>query len=125
MEDITIEPILLQMPKEVYMSSLFEFSPDGNWVKTLIEGKNDVLEMNELMFYNVNSNYPQHLSMPILCGYTKDLNPGAFMNHSEWGPCYVELDVDYPDKLFVFKLNDGLKLLAGEAADAAKKTIVK
>lgn len=33
------------------------------------------------------------------------------MQHTEWGPCYVEMDPDYPDKLFVYKLNEGLELL--------------
>ena len=40
---------------------------------------------------------------------------GAFMQHTEWGPCYVGQDSDFPDKLFIWELNKGLKILAEEA----------
>ena len=53
--------------------------------------------------------------MPIMCGFTTDGNPGAFMQHEEWGPCYVEQDSEYDNKLFVYKLNEGLKILAEQA----------
>ena len=38
--------------------------------------------------------------------------PGPFINHKEWGPIYIEQDIEQPGKLFVYKLKDGLKLLA-------------
>ena len=39
-------------------------------------------------------------------------SPGAFMQHQEWGACYVEQDMDYDAKLVVYKLDEGLELLA-------------
>ena len=119
-EDIRIEPIILQKPNGKRISSRFEFSPDGNWVKTLKFADSGVTFPPELIIYHVGEVYPQGLSMPILCGYTKEINTGAFMNHSEWGPCYVELDYEFNNKLFVYKLNDGLKILAEQAKDAVK-----
>jgi len=59
----------------------------------------------------VGSQYPQGLSLPLRSGYTKADNPGAFMDHEDWGPCYVELDYSVPGKLFVYKLNKGMDIL--------------
>ncbi|MBN2444347.1 MAG: hypothetical protein JXJ04_23495 [Spirochaetales bacterium] len=117
-EDVKIEPIIVQRSKGGLLSSAFVFSPAGKWVKTDIEFINTAIETPRLLFYAVNDMYPQGLSMPIVCGYTGEYSPGAFMDHEEWGPCYLEQDIDYPDKIFIYKLNDGLKLLAEQAANA-------
>jgi hypothetical protein len=115
-ENIKIEPIIIQKPERSILSTGFIFSPDGNWLKTQADIKSgNFLEAPELLVYNVNEIYPQGLSLPIYCGYTKKDAAGAFMMHDTWGPCYVEQDPDVTDSLFVFKLNDGLKILAEEA----------
>ncbi|MCK4796565.1 MAG: hypothetical protein KAT05_04245 [Spirochaetes bacterium] len=120
-EDIRIEPLVLQKPKGKNISPRFVFSPDGNWVKSLKTVRTGVNFPPELLIYHVGEVYPQGLSLPILCGYTKKINQGGFMNHSLWGPCYVYLDCDFDNKLFVYKLNDGLKILAEQAKDAVVK----
>lgn len=74
------------------------------------DGRDDIPP--ELIIYHTGDIYPQGLSMPIYCGYTKKNGYGGFIDHETWGPCYVELDSDFPNKLFVYKLNDGLKILA-------------
>ena len=119
-EEVKVEPIILQRYTDLLINDDFQFSADGDWVKSLLTEKNSVLGLPRLIIYHAKNIYPQGLSMPILCGYSSDNNPGAFMQHEEWGPCYVEQDPNYPDKLFVYKLNDGLKLLAEQAKNALK-----
>ncbi len=109
-ENIDISPLRIQRPKGKLISDLFIFSPDGRWIKT-----HDVKVKNspqELLMYHTGSIYPQGVNIPILCGYTNKFNRGVFIEHEKWGPCYVEQDYNYPDRLFLFKLNDGLKTLA-------------
>jgi len=122
LEDVKIEPIILQIPKKTKLQELVEFSPDGAWMKSVARSVGgQFLNPPELVIYHVGDMYPQHLSMPIMCGYTKKGNDGAFMNHPEWGPCYVELDYEFRNKLFVYKLDDGLKLLAEQAIEIGGK----
>ena len=113
-EEVKAEPIILQRPKGLLDSSFF-FSRDGNWGKTHWIDPPGPLEVPRLLLYHIDDKYPQGLSMPIICGYSGDESPGAFMQHETWGPCYVEQDNKYPDKLFVYKLNEGLELLAKQA----------
>ena len=49
--------------------------------------------------------------MPLQCGKSSSSTPGAFVDHETWGPLYIEQDMSNADKLLVFKLNDGLKIL--------------
>ena len=114
-ENIKIEPIILQRPKNKLLDDAYVFSQTGEWVKTLAFKEGDDEIPPDLLIYHTGDMYPQGLSLPILCGYTKENGFGGFMDHETWGPCYVELDSDFPDKLFVYKLNDGLKMLAEQA----------
>ncbi|MBN2738775.1 MAG: hypothetical protein JXR70_17465 [Spirochaetales bacterium] len=115
MEEIKVEPLVLQLPKKANLSDRFIFSPCGQWLKTTISWQNSLLDFPELVIYKVNDIFPQGLSPPIYCGYTKKMSSGAFMQHDSWGPCYVEQDFDNK-KLFVYKLNEGMQILASEAA---------
>jgi hypothetical protein len=38
--------------------------------------------------------------------YWYDRDPGIFMNHAKWGPCYVEF---FKGSFLVFKLQGNLK----------------
>ncbi|MBN2534514.1 MAG: hypothetical protein JXB88_16645 [Spirochaetales bacterium] len=120
-EDIHSEPIIIQRPGGKRIGADFQFSANGDWVKTLLTEKSGPIDTPRLLFYHVHDMYPQHLSQPILCGYTNRENPGAFMDHEKWGPCYVEQDPDYPKKIFVYKLNEGLKLLADQVVTRATR----
>jgi hypothetical protein len=109
-EDVKVEPIIIQKPFDQDVSSKFELSQDGKWVKTTVDNVPGPVDVPMLVFYSVSDIYPQGLSMPILAGYASD--GGCFMNHKVWGPCYVDYNIDHPNKLFVFKLTEGLELLA-------------
>ena len=98
--------------KPIHLDTDFFFSMDGSWGKTHWIDPPGPLEVPRLIIYHVGDIYPQGLSMPIICGYSGDESPGAFMRHEEWGPCYVEQENKYPDKLCVYVLNDGLEILA-------------
>ena len=116
-EDVKVEPIILQRPDGNDMDVAFEFSGDGKWVKTFRYPYSNGREMiPELMFYHVSDIYPQGLSMPILAGMSFESTQGAFLNHSKWGTCYAQLIGSHT--LHVYKLNDGLKLLAEQAKSA-------
>ena len=82
-----------------------------------MDGTSRLLDVPRLIIYHVNDKYPQGLSLPVMCGFSSEGSPGAFMQHEEWGPCYVEQDMEYDDKLFVYKLNEGLELLARQAVN--------
>jgi len=110
-EKVKTEPVVLQLPDGKALSPDFYFSSDSNWLKTLKKESDGIIEAPRLILYQVNEMYPQSLSPPIVCGYTNANNIGAFMQHSQWGPCYVEQDMNFQDKLFIYKLNEGLKML--------------
>ena len=112
LNDFNIEPLTFQIPDKTVVYANFAFSTNGNWVATLGQKETGMYKIPELFIYNVNGKYPKGLSAPIRCGYTKDLNPGTFMDHSKFGPLYIEQDTDFPKKLFIYKLTDGLKLLS-------------
>ncbi|MDD5673343.1 MAG: hypothetical protein PHC61_04215 [Chitinivibrionales bacterium] len=119
LEDIKVEPFTIQIPEKYFLSKCFNISPDGNWAKTTANHEDSKQE--ELIFYNIKDKYPQGLSLPIFGGYTGLETPGAFVNHSTLGPLYVEMDYDHPNVLFIYKLNDGLKLLQSGVAKTAGK----
>jgi hypothetical protein len=115
-EDVKVEPLILQVPEDCHIRDDYVLSQDGNWMKTLLSRYSGLTpDVPELVIYHVSDIYPQGLSLPIYCGYTHTGNNGAFMMHDTWGPCYVEQDADFPEKLFVYKLNDGLKILTEQA----------
>jgi hypothetical protein len=55
--------------------------------------------------------------MPVSLGYTNQ-DPGAFMNHTRLGPCYVEQNTTREGILFIFKLNDAVEILKRKALGA-------
>lgn len=121
--EVTATPILLQMPNSE--KSGYSYSPemlvsyDGNWMKTTLEKMNEgMFDVPEILIYHLSDIYPQGISMPIYCGLTKEGTDGAFFNHKKFGPCFAEFDIDNPNKLFVYKLNDGLKILASQVRGA-------
>jgi hypothetical protein len=117
-KDVAANPIALQMPgwEKYNYSLLMLVSFDGNWMKTTLKKpKEGMFDVPEILIYHLSDIYPQGISMPIHCGLTKEGTDGAFFKHKKLGPCFVEFDIDNPKKLFVYKLNDGLKILAEDA----------
>jgi hypothetical protein len=109
--DYKIEPFTIQKPEGYAVNEYFKFSGDGKWVKTTVSPDTNLHE-EELAFLQVNDDYPQGLSFPLFGEKKTDFRtPGAFVNHSTWGPLYVELDYDHEKALLVYKLNDGLNYL--------------
>ncbi len=111
-KDISIDFLLLQMQDNADQihTGPFHISGDGNWMKGIrIHTKVDP-RMEELVVWHLQDYYPQSMSMGISLGYTNK-DPGAFMNHSKLGPCYVEKSTSRDGILFLFKLNDGLEIL--------------
>ena len=90
-------------------------------MKTTVYFKDSPVDASRLALYHLSSAYPQGLSMPMLGGYTQAGTGGAFVMHDEWGPLYIEQDYNFPDKLFIYKLNDGLKMLAENVANGLRK----
>lgn len=108
-----VEPLTFQIPENTIVDSGFMFSSDGNWVATTGQKRTGMYKIPELFLYSADKKFPQRLSPPIRCGYTKDSNPGTFIDHEKFGPLFIEQDSDYPKKLFIYKLTGGLKLLSG------------
>jgi len=110
-KEVKVEPLTRQLHKGLMINSSFKFSPDSKWVKSNITEVEYPEIAQQLIIYHISDIYPQGLSKPIIFGYSDRTNPGAFMNHSQWGPCYLEQDPYYPEKLFVYKLNKGKESL--------------
>jgi len=108
--EVSVEPFTIQIPPDCVLSEYRTFSPDGSWLKSTVSPINDT-DKNEIVFFNVNDNYPQGLSLPILGKETGLHTSGAFVNHSTLGELYVELDEKYPGVLLVYRLNEGLEML--------------
>ncbi len=114
MENVKVEPLTLQIPEGMYLNTEFVISPDGNFMKTYMKKLSPRglgRDSSGLVIYHLSDLYPQGVSLPIRCDPTGETREGAFMSHSQWGPCYVEMDLNKPGKLFVYKLNEGLELL--------------
>jgi hypothetical protein len=111
-EDVTVEPIIVQAPKGYDFGTHYYFSPSGDWVKTT-GSKKVGSPGNQIIFFHTSDNYPQGLSMGIVGGKTGDASRdnGAFVNHKEWGPLYVDRDEDNMNLLRVYKLNDAMKAI--------------
>jgi hypothetical protein len=120
-KDVEATPILVQMPGwekfDYSLATMLSF--DGSWMKTTLKKPKDgMFDIPEIVIYHLSNIYPQGIGMPIYCGFTKEGTDGAFFHHKKYGPCFVEFDLDNPRKLFVYILNDGLKILAEGARKA-------
>jgi len=107
--DADADSLTAQVPQAFRLSNFVWFCPHDPWVKACLYqplGKN-----TDLVFYRIDDAYPQHLSPPILGGYSSTDGYGAFVNHTELGPLYVDMDDQHPGILLVYKLNDALELL--------------
>ena len=107
-EEVHVEPLLLQCPRDKQIYPEF-ISGSGKWMKGMQYSKTGLEDVPRIVLFHCSDMYPQGVSMPIECGYSLEGTPGAFMNHKEWGECYVEYE---NGKLFVYKCNEALALLA-------------
>lgn len=116
----TITPLtLLQQPKEIRgLPFIGEFSSDGNWLdaagRYVFNGINSPLER---FVYHVGDQYPTGMSPPIRLGLVESNVKGAFMLHDTLGPCYILLDPENAKNVLLYKLNEGLPIIARQMAD--------
>jgi hypothetical protein len=115
-QDVTVEPIILQVPEGYDCGTHYYFSLSGEWIKTTGSKKKSVSE-DQIIFFHTSDAYPQGLSLGIVGGKTGDASRdnGAFVNHKEWGPLYVDRDPDKLNLLRVYRLNDALNALRNVA----------
>jgi hypothetical protein len=117
LQDIDIQRTVLQMrdtEKQIY-NGPDGISADGNWLKGI---RNQILmgsRMKERVVFHLQDYYPQGISMPVSLGYT-NRDPGAFMNHTKLGPCYVEQNTNREGVLFIFKLNEAVEIIKRKAS---------
>lgn len=106
----------LQKPDDIQVvAGVGEFSPDGQWFDMFARlDSNGSGNPDERFVYHVNEHYPIGISPPVRLGLTSDYIPGAFMMHDTLGPCYILLDEEYSRLVLVFKLHDGLPIIAGQ-----------
>jgi len=124
LQDIQFNPLVLQFPRptrQAYYGPIY-ISADGNWVKFIRYHPETQPKMEELVVYHIQDIYPQGISMPVSLGYT-NTDPGAFMTHSEFGPCYVEQSTMRGGIMFIFKLNDAIDILKKQALDKAQGSV--
>lgn len=109
MTEVKIEPLVLQIPPNGWFESLWFFSDDGLWLAATFT--NAQSQERRIVFFSVNDSYPQGLSAPIFGEGTLYEKDGAFVNHSELGPLYLDRSPKFENALLVYKLNDALKIL--------------
>jgi hypothetical protein len=120
MQDFDIQRAVLQMQdteKQIY-DGPDGISADGNWLKGIRRTSLMGSQMMERVVFHLQDYYPQGISMPVSLGYTNQ-DPGAFMNHTRLGPCYVEQNTNRDGILFIFKLNEAVEILKRQALGAA------
>jgi hypothetical protein len=124
--DVTVTPMTSQCPDEYIFSEYWTISPDGDWAATsampLSQAGSSYGEKWEIVFYRLADAYPQGISPPIFGGLAAGAKiTGAFVNHSEWGPIYLDEDADHPGAMLVYHLNQGLEILRAQAGKALSK----
>lgn len=116
-EDVDIIPLIIQFPKELGITNNFKFSYDGNWVKTngTIDRGDDLTYPDNIIFYSVDTIYPNGISLPVIGGPTNEINPyDVFINHTELGPIYINL---YKGVLLSYKMVDVVQVLKNKMLD--------
>jgi hypothetical protein len=119
MQDFDINRTVLQMQdtKTQIYDGPDGISGDGNWLHGIRKKTISGVQMDERVVFHLQDYYPQGISMPVSLGYTNQ-DPGAFMNHSKLGPCYVEQNTNRNGILFIFKLNDAVDIIKRQALEA-------
>jgi hypothetical protein len=119
LQNITISPILQMQKTETisYSGGVSVISGDGNWLRELRLIWVNNSQMKERMMFHLQDYYPGGISMPVSLGYT-NRDPGAFMNHTRLGPCYVEQNTNREGILFIFMLNEAVEIIRRKALGA-------
>jgi hypothetical protein len=120
LQDITIYPIALMKRTEKYSYSggVSIISGNGNWLREFRSVWVNGARIGERVMFHLQDYYPGGISTPVSLGYTNQ-DPGAFMNHSKLGPCYVEENTNQDGILFIFKLNGAVDILKRRVLGAA------
>ncbi len=112
----------LHIPSDIQgVGGVGEFSSDGRWFdidawyKSHRFGYTD--RPGERFVYHVGDQYPIGISPPIRLGLVSENTPGAFMQHDTWGPCYILKDEEKPQHVIVYKLTDGIPIIARKLAE--------
>ena len=113
MKDVKAAPLTFQIPNDYLLTGSCFFSSDGAWLKTRFSPQPDGIPVT--VFFNINDKYPQGLSLPVFGGNTVLENPGCFVNHTKFGPLYVEMDSDHENVLLIYRLNDCFEILRKKA----------
>lgn len=117
--ETTITPLThLHQPKDIYgLPFIGEFSSDGRWLDAAAGHVfNGIGNPMERFVYHVGDQYPAGMSPPIRLGLVEMNVKGAFMLHDTIGPCYVLLDTERSKNVLVYKLNEGLPIIAQQMA---------
>jgi hypothetical protein len=110
MTEVKIEPLVLQMPPNGHFKSGWSFSDDGSWLTATV-ATYQPKETKKIVFFSINDSFPQGISPPVFGEETYYEKTGAFVNHSELGPLYLDISPQFHNALLVYKLNDALKIL--------------
>ena len=117
-DEVKIEPLLpLHKPDDIggLVFCMYEFSSDGKWFDAdAVHKYNGIGKPEERFIYNVSDAYPAGISPPIRLGLIEPNTRGAFMQHSAWGPCYVMRDKEKENNVLVYKLSDGMEIIADQ-----------
>lgn len=106
-QNIRIETFKVNGSEGFFLSpDSFIVSPCGKYVKAIFSPPHDSGLSPQLAMLFIDEKYPAGISEMVLLGPTRTSNYGAFMNHSEWGPCYVEFKTDVRRTLFVYRLEE-------------------
>jgi hypothetical protein len=105
-QDISIEPLTIQVSKDTTMFDRFEFSEDGNWAKTVSRDWKKNSDSDFITFFAVNDTFPQSLSLPVYGGVSSRNGGGCFVETDDWGTVYVDITPEMPGYLVVYKMRD-------------------
>jgi hypothetical protein len=117
-ENVSIEPLVLQCPADYNFSTKdWTFSPDGKWLyNTARKFTHSGMGDPELVFYHIDSLYPQHISPPVFAGKLNGVDvDGCFVDHSKLGMVFLDIQTN-PSYVLVYKMSDMLPIIAKKLA---------
>jgi hypothetical protein len=116
LEEVKIFPLVQDTLRFFYQGPM-HISGDGNWMKGSRIHRRTEPRIEELVVYHLQDYYPQGISGPVSLGYTNK-DPGAFFNHRSLGPCYIEQPLSREGVLLLYRLNDAVEIIRGQALGA-------
>jgi hypothetical protein len=115
----SINRLSFHIPRDRFMSSHFEISHDGKWLKGVSFSQDTDIHDDKIVFYQADVKYPAGLSLGVLGGES-NINMwyyGAFVETKQWGQVYIDIHKASEGILLVYKMRDVMEQIVKRAKE--------